>query len=119
MKRLIIKADWNDGINDRRGCILALEHLKSPMVMRILEVALETAPTGMDEIIASEGHRDIRDTPDAHERFHSFDFSVGDLSVTGGNRWATAMQDKLGDDFYVECHGPIWHIHAQIRKGRG
>ncbi len=118
MKRLIIKADWQDGERDRRGCILTQEHLQNPMVMLILDVALETAPAGMD-VIVTEGWRDIRDTPDAHERFHAFDFSLGDLSIVGGKRWADDMGAKLGDDYYVVCHGPNWHVHAQIRKGRG
>ncbi len=93
--------------------------------MRILEVAAETAPDLIDdEMVVSEGWRDIRDTPDAHERFEAFDFSLNQVEGDGGSRnnigahWSQRMQAKLGNDYYVLCHGTGrgLHLHAQLRK---
>lgn len=124
--RIVIKADWGEN-NSRRGCILTLLHLRNPRVMRILDVACETAPTLIDdEMLVSEGYRNIRDTPDAHERHEAFDFSLNQLGGNEsrrrevGERWASRMFLKLGNDYYKEVHGTSTnlHIHCQIRKGR-
>ncbi len=124
--RIIIKPDWKDASgNSRRGCILRPEHLQNPKVMRILEVAAETAPDLIDdEMVVSEGWRDIRDTPDAHERFEAFDFSLNQIDGDESQRrkigiaWAGRMVRKLGDGHFVQAHGTGrgLHIHAQIRK---
>ncbi len=124
--RVIFKADWGHN-NSRRGAILTLEHLRNPRVMRILEAAAETAPKLIDnEMLVSEGWRDIRDTPDAHERHEAFDLSLNQLACHEGQRkydaqnWANCLRAKLGDDYTVLIHGTgtNLHIHAQIKKGR-
>lgn len=117
--RLVIKADWGEN-GERRGCILTQAHLVNPQVMRILEAACRT--TQRAEVVASEGWRPGRGTPDAHNRYEAFDFSLGDRGsmetrIAQGDDWAKRMKNMLGDDYYVVCHGPVWHVHAQIRKG--
>ncbi len=123
--RILIKPDWFVHGDRQRGCILTLQHLRNPRVLRILEAAAETAPTLIDnEMLVSEGWRDIRDTPDAHERHEAFDFSLNQVAGHGKphrlvcDAWAERMQAKLGDDYYVVVHGTgtNLHIHCQIRK---
>lgn len=88
------------------------EHLRNPLVMRILEVALETCPETTDSFMWVTCGDDSH-TTGLHPLFRAFDLRTS--NIVGGqsmiDMWCTIMRARLGRDYDVVVEGD--HVHVE------
>ncbi len=118
--RIIVKADANSSIG--RGCILYGAHFRPEMACIPYWVA-RTAPEELDEVVLTEGWRDVRDSRDLHEELRGIDVSLNGLADGGGESkkskaesWAARLRERLGSDYQVILHGDglNYHMHCEL-----
>lgn len=117
--RALFKTDEQSSIG--RGCVLYAAHFRVE-VAYIFYAVLKTAPEGMDEVLFSEGYRNIRETRDLHEELRAVDVSCAELPgctdynerANKANEWARRLQLVLGDDYDVVAHGGANNLHLHV-----
>lgn len=117
--RIIFKDDRDSSIG--RGCVLYAGHMRPEAAVIVYEAA-QTAPDELEQIVISEGWRQIRPYRDLHEELRAFDLSLNGIHgdhttrLDVGLAWAVRLREALGPDYEIVVHGSgtNLHLHCEL-----
>ncbi len=117
--RILFKTDDQSSIG--RGAVTYGGHFRPEMAKILWAVAKAGRRWNWEEIIVSEGHRDIRDTRDLHKELRAFDFVCHEIEGDEARRhsiykgWRDATNTLLDDsDYQIIVHGEGGGLHMHI-----
>ena len=102
-------------IRVKSGVEFLLDTWSWPEMCRIVQQAQILAPAGYEITITSgcDG-KDIHKPTSKHFMGKAFDFRIRDFPANASPAtWARRLQNRLGDEYFVELDEPKQHLHVQ------